>query len=237
VRPPGGERRAAGEGSTVAAPLGEGAKKRAHASAGPKRSTPPKTALVSPAPARPRAPRPVTPVTLPRAVSDGVRRVPIAALVKAHGITGELRAHTFNEGSELLRAGRDVWLELGDAAWVARIDTLRETPQGALVRLAGVSDRDAAEALRGARVLVPRSEFPPLEPGEFYFCDLEGARAVLDGATIGTVKGVVEYPTCHVVVVEREGKPTLEVPLRDDFVTEVLALDGVVTLATIDGLE
>lgn len=176
-------------------------------------------------------------MTLPRAAADGVRRVPIAALVKAHGITGELRAHTFNEGSELLRGGREVWLELGEASYVARIDSLRETPQGALVRLAGIVDRDAAEALRGARVLVPRSEFPALEPGEFYFCDLEGARAVLDGATVGTVRGVVEYPTCHVVVVEREGKPTLDVPLRDDFVAEVDVAAGVVTLASIDGLE
>ena len=60
------------------------------------------------------------------------------------------------------------------------------------MRLAGVDDRDAAEALRGAEVCVrARRASPPLDEGEFYACDLEGARVVLaSGEDVGRVSGI-----------------------------------------------
>lgn len=104
------------------------------------------------------------------------------------------------------------------------------------MQLDGVDDRDAAEALRGVQILVSRDEFAPLEEGEFYACDIEGARAeLLTGEVVGTVTGLGTYPTCDVLLIERDGK-RLEVPLLPQFVESVDAGAKVVKIITLEGL-
>ena len=120
------------------------------------------------------------------------------------------------------------------------ISTARDANKALLIRISGVDDRDAAEALRGAVLCVAREAFPPLEEGEFYACDLEGARAILrSGEEIGRVTGVASYPTCDVLLVERSGAVAgrLEVPLLPAYVGQVDAKGGTVELLTIEGLD
>ena len=80
-----------------------------------------------------------------------------------------------NTGSDLLRPGRQLLLAAreGEPAAHAAI-TVRRAPKHLIVELAEVTSREAAEQLKGARVLVPRAELPALEPGEFYVEDLVG---------------------------------------------------------------
>ena len=58
------------------------------------------------------------------------------------------------------------------------------TDERPIVRLDGVDDREAAEALRGAELLVPRDDAPALEEDECWAEDLEGCR-VVDGDARG----------------------------------------------------
>jgi 16S rRNA processing protein RimM len=56
-----------------------------------------------------------------------------------------------------------------------------------------VRDRTAAEALKGARVLVSRATFPPPDDGEFYWVDLIGLDVVnRDGTALGRVAGLLD---------------------------------------------
>jgi 16S rRNA processing protein RimM len=166
------------------------------------------------------------------------RLVPIAYVARAHGLRGELRLHVHNEETEALRRGVRVVLRspAGDEREV-RLATLRPVDKAFLATVEGVADRDAAEALKGYEILVPRDELPPPEEGEFYACDIEGARAELeDGTLVGTVKALRSYPTCDVLVVERSGGGELEVPLVDDYVLDVDPVASVVKLRQIDEL-
>jgi 16S rRNA processing protein RimM len=196
------------------------------------------------------APAPVTKPTReggaapkPRAVPRG-DHVAVAEIARPHGIQGELRLKVFNPDSDLLTqrsVGARVRLRLpgGEERDVA-ITTARDANKALLVRIAGVDDRNAAEALRGAELCVPRSAFPPLDAGEFYACDLEGARAVLPtGEEVGHVSGLTSYPTCDVLLVERAApaKGRLEVPLLPAYVGDVDVAGGVVHLLTIEGLD
>ena len=74
---------------------------------------------------------------------------------------------------------------------------------GALtVKLAGVLDRTAAEALKGAAVAVPRSELPPCAARDFYRADLLGCEVVnLAGDPLGVVAHFVEIPAHALMVV------------------------------------
>lgn len=166
------------------------------------------------------------------------RLVPVAEIARAHGIQGEVRLKVYHEGSDLLAHRPTLRLRMPDGEErSASIASVRSANKAVLARLVGVADRNEAEALRGAVLLVPRDEFPLLEEGEFYACDIEGARAVLSsGEEIGRVTGLAEYPTCDVLVIDRGDKGKLEVPLLDQFVEAVDANAGVVRLVTIEGL-
>ncbi len=62
-----------------------------------------------------------------------------------------------------------------------------------LASLQGVTDRDAAEALRGLEIAVARAELPPPEEGEYYWDQLIGLEVInLQGQTLGRVEGLLE---------------------------------------------
>ncbi len=74
------------------------------------------------------------------------------------------------------------------------------------VALEGVEDRDAAEALRGRRVLVEAAELEALPAGEYYGYQLVGCRIEgQDGALVGTVREIWETGGPDLLVVEGEG--------------------------------
>ena len=168
------------------------------------------------------------------------RLVALAEVARPHGIAGELRLKVYNLDSDLLLRRPPVLLRLRDEAATireARITAARAVDKAILVKLAGVDDRNAAEALRGAEVCVPRASLPPPEEGEFYACDVEGAEARLGGEPFGRVLELRSYPTCDVLVIERPGGATLEVPLLEAYVGGVDAERAVVDLVSIEGLE
>jgi 16S rRNA processing protein RimM len=167
------------------------------------------------------------------------RLVALAEIARPHGIAGEVRLKVYNLDSDLLRRRPPVTLRLPDGTErQVSLTAVRDADKALLARLAGVDDRNAAEALRGAVLLVRRDALPPVEAGEFYACDLEGAEAKLvSGETVGHVTGLTSYPTCDVLVVERAGGKKLEVPLVEAYVSRVDAEKGVVELVTVEGLD
>lgn len=109
------------------------------------------------------------------------------------------------------------------------VKSARSIPEGILMRLDGCDTREGADDLRGAKVLIPRSAFPDLEEGEFYACDIEGAKVVDPEGDVGVVERLVSYPTCDALLV-RDGTKTVEIPLVDGVVDEVDVAAGVVRL-------
>jgi 16S rRNA processing protein RimM len=102
-----------------------------------------------------------------------------------------------------------------------RVQRRAGTDERPILRLEGVADRDAADALRGADLLVERTAAPALGDDEWYAADLEGC-AVFDGAvSLGRVRRLVALPSCEALEVEREGAPDLLVPLVRDAVRSV----------------
>jgi 16S rRNA processing protein RimM len=135
---------------------------------------------------------------------------------RPHGLDGAFRVELAIPG--FLTRGRVVRVK-GRAAEVVAAGGTAERP---VVRLAGVEDRTAAEALRGSELLVPRREAPALEEDEWYAADLVGCR-VTDGArAVGEVRALVPLPSCEALEVARpgEGEPLL-VPLVRDAVRSV----------------
>ena len=98
----------------------------------------------------------------------------------------------------------------------------------------GVADRDAAEALRGARIFVPRSAFPAVGEDEYYWVDLIGLEVVnREGVALGRVRELLPAgpQTTLVLAHEHEGK-TLErlIPFVSAFVDQVDVAGGRITV-------
>ena len=144
------------------------------------------------------------------------RPVTLAAVVGAHGVTGEVRLKLFGEGVEALSPHT----RFNDGALTLK--KLRDDGKGgAIARFAEVTDRTAAEALRGSVLTVPRSALPPLEEGEYYHADLIGLPAVTDGGeALGTVVAVENFGAGDILEIERPDKRRFMVPMRAEAVPE-----------------
>jgi 16S rRNA processing protein RimM len=153
---------------------------------------------------------------------------------RPHGLDGSF--HVTRPQPTLLDAGREIVLD------GRRVEIVRRAGTDArpIVRLAGVSDRTAVEALRGADLHVPRAEAPALEPDEWWPEELEGCR-VHDGTQeVGVVRALRALPSCEVLEVARDGSgEELLVPLIADAVraVDVAARRIEVDLAFLEGGE
>lgn len=175
--------------------------------------------------------------------SKSSRWVPLAEVARPHGVRGELRLKLYNADSDILLDQDEVLLKLGDGTQhEVTVDKARRADDAILMKLHSVDDRDRAAELRGAVICVRRDGFPPLEEGEFYVCDLEGARVVSrrgdELVPLGTVRELRSYPSVEVLVVAAsDGGKDWEVPLVDAFVERLDAEAGEVIVASLEGLE
>lgn len=89
-----------------------------------------------------------------------------------------------------------------------------------IAQLAGVDDRNAAEALQGMEIAVEREALPPAEEGEYYWDDLVGLSVVnLDGETLGEVAELLETGAHDIMKVAGERERLI--PFTDPIVREV----------------
>jgi 16S rRNA processing protein RimM len=144
------------------------------------------------------------------------RPVTLAAIVGAHGVTGEVRLKLFGDGLGSLKAHRAF------NAGTLTLAKLRDDGKGgAIARCAEMADRTAAEALRGTSLTVPRSALPPLAEGEYYHADLIGLTAVsTDGEPLGACVMVENYGAGDVLEIERPDGARFMVPMREEAVPE-----------------
>jgi 16S rRNA processing protein RimM len=105
-----------------------------------------------------------------------------------------------------------------------------------LVRVEGVADRDAAEALAGATVSVLRSDLPPLAEGEYYLCDLVGLDVSGPAGAVGRVIEIQMYPSVDAIVIEGPSGERFEQPLLDQWLERVDVAGGGIQLSSLDGL-
>lgn len=88
-----------------------------------------------------------------------------------------------------------------------------------------VADRNAAEALRGARVFIAREHFPKTDDGEYYWVDLLGLKVSnREGVALGTVKDLLATgpQTTLVLSYEEDGKERERmIPFVDTYIDQV----------------
>jgi 16S rRNA processing protein RimM len=164
----------------------------------------------------------------------------VGRVVKAHGITGEVVVDVrtddpdarFAPGTSL--RGRPA---KGGVEREYAIESVREHGGRLLVRLDGVADREAADALRGTLFVVDSQELPPIDdPDEYYDHQLEGLQVrTVAGDVIGSVAEVLHTAAGELLAVRGAEREVL-VPFVGAIVTSVSLTDRVIEIDPPDGL-
>lgn len=118
------------------------------------------------------------------------------------GVRGWVKLRSHTDPPERLLEHRNLRIGRG-ADWRSyRIEATGRSGGALTVKLAGVEDRDQAQALRGAEIRVPRADLPQRDDREFYRADLIGCDVVnLAGIALGSVENFVETPAQVLMVV------------------------------------
>lgn len=116
----------------------------------------------------------------------------VGAFAGAHGVRGDVRLKSFCANPADITGYGSLLSE--DGARTFTIAISKPIKNGFAARVDGVATRDAAEALKGCRLYLPRDRLPPLTEDEYYHSDLIGLEAVDTGGTVlGKVAAVHDH--------------------------------------------
>ena len=163
--------------------------------------------------------------------------VEVGRILGAWGVKGWIKVQPYAEDPQALFSSKRWYLQppesVGPKSTVApqllRVVQAREQGDVIVANIQDLNDRDAAQALRGARLFVPRSSFPTADDGEYYWVDLIGLAVVnRQGDALGEVIGLIETGPQSVLRLRPPGaseplKPSEErlIPFVDAFVDGV----------------
>jgi 16S rRNA processing protein RimM len=160
----------------------------------------------------------------PQGSGSGADAVSAGRVGRAHGLDGSF--YVTGARPRLLALGTTV-VVAGRAVEVVRRAGTEERP---IVRLEGIEDRGAAEAMRGLDMTVDLAEAPRLQEGEWWASELEGCEVVDGKRHVGRVVRLIELPSCEALEVRLESpdaehaqRPTDEllVPMVRDAIRHV----------------
>ena len=163
--------------------------------------------------------------------------VTIAAIAGAFGVRGEVRLKSFTSDPAAVGGYGPL---TGPDGTAYEVSGLRPIKGGFSARLSGVATKEQADALKGARLTVPRAALPDPEEDEFYQADLIGL-TVLDpgGAELGRVKAVLTHGPQDLLEIHRPpgaGGGTALIPFTKEIVPTVDVAAGRIVADPPEGL-
>jgi 16S rRNA processing protein RimM len=178
--------------------------------------------------------------------------VEVGRIIDAWGVKGWVKVQPFAADPQALFSSRRWFLKPPEATGPAgsrrpatgtaippllKITQAKHHGDGVVAKPVDVEDRSGAEALRGARVFIPRASFPTADPDEYYWVDLLGLTVVnLQGETLGTVTSLLDTGPHSVLRISPEGADPKDeaaqrlVPFVAAYVVDVSLADKRITV-------
>ena len=148
--------------------------------------------------------------------------LPFGVLRRPHGTAGEIPLRPFNvggsEGAAPIPPVR-VRLARAQEATEANLVACRSVHGGFLVRFEGIATREAAAALAGQEIHLPRTAFAPLDGAEFFVDDIVGCEAFhIDGQRIGRIRGTFWNGAQDVMMIVGEDGSERLLPVVSEYI-------------------
>lgn len=127
----------------------------------------------------------------------------LGKIVSVHGIRGEVKVYSFTDPLDNLLNYRRWTLKRGTEVRQAELVSGRVQGNVLVAKLKGLDDREVARTYADFEILVPRSELPELDDGEFYWSQLEGLKVIdTNGQLFGILDHMLETGANDVMVVK-----------------------------------
>jgi len=137
-------------------------------------------------------------------IPDG-RMVVMGRVAGAHAVRGWVKIQTFTQRPDGLLPYATWWLGHAGEWRQVTIEDASVHGRSVIAKIAGCDDREAAAALRGHEVGIPREHLPAKDADEYYWADLHGLQVRnTDGVVLGVVTGLLETGANQVLVVRAE---------------------------------
>jgi len=162
-------------------------------------------------------------------------RICVGQILGAHGVKGLVKLASFTDDPEAIVDYGDLTDETGTRIFAVTL--VGAAKDHFLAKIAGVEDRDAADALKRTQLFVDRGKLPPPDDDEFYHADLIGLRAELpDGTALGTVSAMLNFGAGDIVEIALpSGKKPL-LPFDRETVPEIDMAGGRLVVVPPPGL-
>jgi len=164
-------------------------------------------------------------------VQELEKQVTLGKVGAVYGIKGWLKIHSFTDDQEAILDYFPWSLKLGDKVQSVEITDWRRHNNSLIVKVAGIDDRDDAQALVGYEIYVSEKTLPDLPEGEFYWRDIIGMDVVTtQGYNLGKVSDVMETGANDVLVIKANlndgfGKKERLVPYLFEQVVKSVSLE------------
>ena len=166
-------------------------------------------------------------------------KISVGYVSAAHGVKGEVRIAPLTDFPERFNHMEVLNLYLHGALArklsVSRVR--RHESKGELIIESDVSDRNEAERLVGASVLIDPEDRVPLPEGSFWVDDLIGLLVVdKEGKALGVVEDLLSTGEKEVYEIRGEDGKLHYIPAVEDFVKEIDLVSGTISVELIEGL-
>ena len=161
----------------------------------------------------------------------------IGRVTRPHGVRGALRVAPMTDDPERFHRLKQLWLSRSETERTPfTITRVQLQPEAVLLTVAGIDDRNAAEAWREAWVEIPGSEVLPLPEGQHYLFEIIGVQVVTEeGTALGQVVDILRNPAHDVYVVRGEEREYL-IPAVPEFIRQIDSETGLMIIHVVDGL-
>jgi 16S rRNA processing protein RimM len=141
----------------------------------------------------------------------------VGVITAAHGIRGEVKLRSFTADPNAIVSYAPLETTAGAKLEILRMRTQKD---GFIASLKGITSRNAAEALKGAELFVPRDKLPEPTGSDMYVHDLIGLTVRLaDGSLLGEIAAVANYGAGDLIDVKVEGRAdTVLIPFAAQYV-------------------
>lgn len=163
-------------------------------------------------------------------------RLVVGRIGKAHGIRGDVYVEPFTDSpDERFADGNEISTSTGSTMTV---ESSKWHSGRLLIHFSGVSDRNAAEAIRGIELVADVDLLEtPSDPDEFYDHQLVGLQALLtDGSNVGRISEVLHLPSQDVLVLVKPDETEVLIPFVSEIVPDVDVAAGTIRLTPPLGL-
>lgn len=133
-------------------------------------------------------------------------RVIVGSLGGSFGVKGEVRLKSYCADPAAIADYVPLYAEDGRA--FAQIILTGQLKNGFSAQVSGIVTKEDADALRNTSLYADRSVMPPTEDDEYYYADLIGLTVIdTGGATLGTVKSVIDHGAGDLLEITPPGTP------------------------------